>query len=110
MSDNPSSKKIDFIDFYIKDWLHLSEDPNYITDVSKYLLNALKLNDEEIEKLVEITSDTLHELLKQDKIKTEKINGFPLDKVTNWSTRHVEFLVKNGQIIPHYYSKDSSVI
>lgn len=110
MPDNPSSKKIDFIDFYIKEWLHFSEDPNYITDVSKYLLNALKLNDAEIQKLVEITSDTLQELLKQDKTKAERINGFPLDKVTNWSTRYVEFLVENGRVIPHYYSKDRSPI
>lgn len=100
MSDNPDSRKIDFIKFYIEEWARYSRDTKYIIDLSKYLLHALNFKNWEVEKLVEITASTLEEVLKYSKDKPQKIEWFSLDKNLNWSSRVVEFLVEEDRIIP----------
>lgn len=99
MSDNPDSRKIDFIKFYLEDWVRY-RDIEHIIDLSKYLLNALNFKNWEIEKLVEITANALEEVLKHSKTKPQKIKWFSLDKNLNWASRVVEFLVEEDKIIP----------
>jgi len=107
MTDNISQRKIDFIDYYIKDWLDVSlSDPHHVINISKFLISALKFNDIEKEKLIEITSKTLQEVLKTKNYKPEKIPWFALDKGLNWPTRYVDFFVENDQIIPKVYIKN----
>lgn len=108
MTDNSSSQKIEFINYYIKDWLDLSSwDPHHVINISKFLINALKFNDIEIEKLIEITSKTLQEVLENTKNKPERMSWFALDKGLNWSTRYVDFFLEADQIIPKIYTKNT---
>lgn len=108
MTDGVNQRKIDFIDYYIKNWLDVPlSDPHHVINISKFLINALKFNDIEIEKLIEITSKTLQEVLENTKNKPERMSWFALDKGLNWSTRYVDFFLEADQIIPKIYTKNT---
>lgn len=105
MPDGMSQKKLDFVKYYIKDWLSFSWDFYYIIDLSKYLLNVLKFDNTEIDKLVYITTQQLQEMLNNKQINQQKINWFSIYKNPDGTTKHVDFFIEDGKVIPEYSSK-----
>ncbi len=106
MSNSINKKKYDFIDFYVKDWLRVSSESSHIINLSKYLMDVLKFNNLEIDKLVSVTTETLQELLNRDKIQLDTtIEWFSLYRNPDWTTKHVDFFIENWKIINTYHSK-----
>lgn len=102
MPDPLSQKKLDFVKYYIKDWLSFDWDFDYIIDLSKYLLNVLRFNNTEIDKVVDIITQQLQEILNDNKTNQQRINWFSIYKNSDGTTKYVDFFVEDNKVYNIY--------
>lgn len=73
-----------------------------ILDAGKWFLKTFKLDNHQVDKLVDMTKDALQRVLDQqnnwEKIIHQEIGWYSLYKLPNSRTKHVRFTVKNDII------------